>query len=213
MTETGHRRKGYFDVVTQEQTYLNILYLLLSFPLGVFYFVVMVTGFALGAGLLVIWIGVPILALMFVLCDQMVVFEYTLIKKVLNLRIPPLRLERPKGERILERLKNRLFDSASWVKIGYLFIKFPLGIIMFTISITLIALTLGMITAPITYQYVPITTIILIDTLNEAVVVCILGFFIGFLSLKGMNCLARMMGNFSAKLLTAQQDELYTTEM
>lgn len=213
MAETRDYRNSYFDVVAQKQTYLNILYLLLSFPLGVIYFVVLVTGFSLGIGLLVIWIGVPILALMFVLCDQMVVFEYVLIKKLLNLHIPPLQLESPKGDRILERLKNRLFDSVSWVKIGYLFIKCPLGIILFTISITLIALTFGMITAPITYQYIYINAIILVDTLNEAVVVCILGFCIGLLSLRGMNCLARMMGNFSAKLLTVQQDEIYTTEM
>jgi hypothetical protein len=35
--------------------------LLLSFPLGIFYFVFLVTGFSLGFGLLITLMGIPIL--------------------------------------------------------------------------------------------------------------------------------------------------------
>ena len=38
-------------------------YVLLGFPIAIAAFVLVVTGLALGAGLLVIWVGVPVLAL------------------------------------------------------------------------------------------------------------------------------------------------------
>lgn len=38
----------FFGVAVQGRTYLNMLYLLLSFPLGLSYFVILVTGLALG---------------------------------------------------------------------------------------------------------------------------------------------------------------------
>ena len=52
-----------FNVVKRPQTYVNVFYLLLSFPLGIAYFVFLVTGLSVGFGLVVIWVGVPILAL------------------------------------------------------------------------------------------------------------------------------------------------------
>ena len=47
-------------VLTNSQTYKNLAYLLLSFPLGVFYFVFLITGISLGVSLAIIWIGIPI---------------------------------------------------------------------------------------------------------------------------------------------------------
>ena len=52
-----------FGVFIQLQTYLNILYLLLAFPLGLGYFVFLVTGLALGLGLFITWFGIVILLL------------------------------------------------------------------------------------------------------------------------------------------------------
>ena len=57
------RRAPFFGVVAEPQSYINILYLFLSFPLGIAYFVFLVTGISLGFGLAIIWVGVPILVL------------------------------------------------------------------------------------------------------------------------------------------------------
>jgi hypothetical protein len=76
------------SAVGRFQTYVNALYLLLSFPLGVFYFVFLVTGLSLGFGLLVVWIGVPILIMVlagsWVLCR----FEQEVTNRMLQLDIP-----------------------------------------------------------------------------------------------------------------------------
>ena len=44
----------FFGVVADPQSYLNIFYLLLAFPLGIAYFVFLVTGISVGTGLIVI---------------------------------------------------------------------------------------------------------------------------------------------------------------
>ncbi len=52
-----------FETVAERQTYYNIAYLMLSFPLGLFYFVYLVTMLSLGFGLAVTVVGLPLLGL------------------------------------------------------------------------------------------------------------------------------------------------------
>jgi hypothetical protein len=47
MDEFSETLKFFFQVVVKRQTYLNILYLLLSFPLGSAYFFFLVTGISI----------------------------------------------------------------------------------------------------------------------------------------------------------------------
>ena len=57
------KKRGFFGVVAEPRSYLNIVYLLLAFPLGTFYFVFLVTGLSLGFGLIITLVGIPILLL------------------------------------------------------------------------------------------------------------------------------------------------------
>ncbi len=45
-----------------------VLFLLSSFPLGLFWFVVLITLLLVGLALTIVWVGLPILALAFALC-------------------------------------------------------------------------------------------------------------------------------------------------
>ena len=67
--------KRLFGVVSNGQTYLNMIYLLLAFPLGLFYFVFLITGLSLGIGLIIIGIGIPILLLMMTSWWGLALFE------------------------------------------------------------------------------------------------------------------------------------------
>ena len=50
-------------VARRPQTYRNILYLLASFPLGLCYFIFLITALSIGVSTLIVWIGIPILLL------------------------------------------------------------------------------------------------------------------------------------------------------
>src|SRR2546426_11926458 len=77
-----------FGPATDAQTYRNLLYLLLSFPLGIAYVVFLITGLSLGTGLLVIFVGVPILIGMLFACQGLGAFERRLARSMLHLSIP-----------------------------------------------------------------------------------------------------------------------------
>ncbi len=86
---TTSRNPGFFGAIVQPQSYVNILYLLLGLPLGTAYFVILVTGISLGFGLVVIWVGVPILLLVFAVSWALCQFERTLAIGLLKADIPP----------------------------------------------------------------------------------------------------------------------------
>ncbi len=69
------RRPGFLEAVAHPQTYLNIVYLLLGLPLGIAYFVFLVTGISLGFGLLVIGVGIHILVLVLAVSWALCQFE------------------------------------------------------------------------------------------------------------------------------------------
>ena len=60
-TSTGYSIADVVGVVAEPQTYKNLLYLGLAFPLGMVYYVVLMAGFALGIGLSVLVVGLGIL--------------------------------------------------------------------------------------------------------------------------------------------------------
>ena len=144
---SGSGNKGFFGVVVDPQSYLNSLYLLLAFPLGTIYFVFLVTGLSLGFGLLITLIGIPIRVLVlggsWALCG----FERGVAAALLKEEIPSSS-EQPTSPGLWTRLKAHLTDRVTWTGMLYLFLKFPVGIATFTIAVTLIAVTLGLLFAP-----------------------------------------------------------------
>ena len=46
------------------------------------------------------------------------------------------------------RLKAHLSDRVTWTGVLYLLLKFPFGIATFTIAVTVVSVTLGLLTAP-----------------------------------------------------------------
>ena len=157
--------KPFFGVIAKPQSYVNIFYLLLAFPLGIAYFVFLVTGISLGAGLVVIWVGVPILALVFAGSWAICGFERILAVKLLKEDIPHAARRRPvvsagqdlsTVERLFvgvwRRFKSHLSNRLTWTGMLYLLIKFPLGIASFTIVVTLVSVSVALLTAP-TYMW------------------------------------------------------------
>tara|TARA_Y100000310_G_scaffold300737_1_gene336652 strand:- start:124 stop:795 length:672 start_codon:yes stop_codon:yes gene_type:complete len=155
------RKAPFFGVVADPQSYVNILYLLLGLPLGIAYFVVLVTGISLGFGLAVIWVGLPILLLVFLISWALCQFERVLTNTMLKEDIPPMaRSGQPvagasslSGEEaffvgVWRRLKAHLSDRLTWTGMVYLLLKLPVGIATFTIAVTLVSVSIGLIAAP-----------------------------------------------------------------
>lgn len=135
------------------QTGLRLLYLLLAFPLGLFYFIFLVTGLSVGGGLAIILWGLPILLGVAVACWWFAKFERWLTTRLLGARIGPMRRRSLDGLSRTEQLKAHFGNRVTWTGLVYLFAMFPFGVAaLVVVTSTLSFIGFG-VAAPVIYSF------------------------------------------------------------
>ena len=130
------------DVLTmwsREQTWRSILYLVLGLPLGIIYFTFIVTMISVSGGLLVIYAGIPLLALTFIGARVLTKLDADIANVLQGAEIvlPPIPWS---GEgNLWVRIKRTLSSRATWKGFAYLIAMLPVGVFNFTIAVTLIS--------------------------------------------------------------------------
>jgi hypothetical protein len=191
-----------FSIFTNPKTYLNLIYLFLSFPLGLTYFIILVTGLSLGFGLLIIWVGLLILAAVLAISWACVHFERQLAIHLLKVELPQIETTTVPGETIFHQVKRYLVNPLTWKGLAYLFLKFPLGVITFVISVTLLSLSISLLLAPFIYPFWHLNYFFVrIDSLPVALVAFVAGVFMTPLSLYFLNLLAEVWAKFTKVML------------
>ena len=209
--------KRFFGVIAEPQSYISIFYLLLAFPLGIAYFVFLVTGISLGASLIIIWVGVPILALVLAGSWVMSEFERILAVSLLKEDIPrPIRgRSAAKDDQNLSsveslfigtwrRFKSHLTNRLTWTGILYLFLKFPLGIGSFVMVVVLVSVTGALLGAPFYYWVddgADFFGIWQVDVVWEALILTLTGIPLAFISLHLMRGAAFLSGRLARVML------------
>ena len=197
----------FFGVIKEGSTWRSVGYLLLAFPLGIFYFVFLVTGFSLGFGLLITLLGIPVLVGVIAASYGLGEFERLISNQLLDTSIA--RTERISGaDGFWQKLKELLVSSETWKRVFYLFLKFPFGIVGLVFVVVALSL-FGQIIAPLVYEqdwYSPnIGTIWEIDEIWEAIVMAIIGVLLGFVFLHLINGTARIWSHIADALLGPSQ--------
>lgn len=132
----------------------SLAFLLLSFPLGVAWFVVLVTLISAGIGTAIVWVGLGVLALAVVLWRGGAQVErarvYALLDTVIADPYRPLPSASASG-----RWKARLGDPQTWRDLVYLALLFPIGVLEFTLMTAAWGYGLGLVALPIYYRYLP----------------------------------------------------------
>ena len=130
----------------------NIAFLLLSFPLGLFYFLLTVIGLTVGVSMLVIWIGLPVLFATFMVVRGMAEIERRMATSLLHVSFPAhlQRYDAPQ-QGFLRRFGRVLRDPLTWTSTLYMILKFPLGIISFTLALVLPIVTMTVSALPVVY--------------------------------------------------------------
>lgn len=132
----------------------SLVYLLLNFPLGIASFVFLVTLTAVGFSTAIIWIGVPVSALVILATRGAARLERARTYALLDRYIPiPYRPLPEAGQK--QRWKVRLGDAATWRDITYFLLLFPIGIAHFVVLVTTWSVSLGLLTLPVYYRYLP----------------------------------------------------------
>jgi len=141
----------FFGVVARPRTWLNLLFQVLAFPLGLFYFVFLVTGLSVGLGLVIIWVGIPILLLVAGAWWLFGAFERVQAKYLLRADVspPPRAWEAANG--VWGKLKAHFGSAATWRDLLYLLAKLPLGIMSFALLVTLAGILFWLVYLPVAH--------------------------------------------------------------
>ena len=130
----------------------NIAFLLLSFPLGLIYFLVTIVGFVAGISTLILWIGLPILFATLVLIRGMAAVERRMATNLLYVSFRDQPYNQEMSQRgFWRRFGNILRDPLTWTSTIYMIVKLPLGIVSFTLALVLPIVSLAITLLPLVY--------------------------------------------------------------
>lgn len=142
--------RWFVGVFVRRQTYRNLAYLALTFPLGLLYFTLLTTGISVGFGLLVFVVGMPILVGILLLSDRILVFERWLAANLLGVDVP---LDRDsEHEDAWDYLRSPLADLGTWAGLVYLASKFFVGLFTVVAMAVLGTCAGSFLLAPLYYQ-------------------------------------------------------------
>ncbi|MFE9173147.1 sensor histidine kinase [Streptomyces kebangsaanensis] len=130
-------------------------YVLLSLPIGIMLFTYAVTMVSLGAGMLVTFLGIPVLAAALAGCRLFGVLERARARGLLGLEVAepePLRMKKPG---VLAWTGALLKSGSSWRALLYAVLQFPWAVFSFSVALTFWALGWGLLTYPLWFWVFP----------------------------------------------------------
>lgn len=137
------------ETVIDSQTYKNVLYMVLAFPLGFAYSLFFGFGFFFGAFLVVLGIGIVILIAAIFGARYFVRFERWLANVLLRLDLHAPD-DRPAADSSWQTITGCIDAPSTWRGVGFLLLKFWLGIVGFLL-VFILWNAVELITAPLRY--------------------------------------------------------------
>jgi hypothetical protein len=139
----------FFGVFIDPRAYASLFYMFFSLTTGVVYFTWAVTGLSLSVGLFVLIIGLPFFALFLLSVQGIALVEGRIVEALLGVRMPRRPIFSQKHLGLWQRFKALVSDKRTWTTILYMSLQLPLGVIYFTVFVTMLALGLAGIAMPV----------------------------------------------------------------
>lgn len=148
-TEQASAIKRFFAVAVDPHTYGALFYMLLSMATGIFYFTWVSAGLSMSLGLMILIIGIPFFILFMASVYAISLLEGRLVETLLGVRMPRRPVYRAAGTGWLERIKSLLTDVRTWLSLLYLVLMLPLGVLYFTLAVTMLTVSVAVAAAPV----------------------------------------------------------------
>jgi uncharacterized membrane protein len=140
---------GFFGVYADARAWGALLYMLIAFVTGVFYFTWAVTGLATSISFALFIFGLPFALLFFLSVRGLALLEGRIVEALLGIRMPRRPLFSRQNLKWLDRIRELALDKHTWFSILYMFIQFVLGTVYFTLFVTVLSFSLSFIAIPI----------------------------------------------------------------
>ncbi|WP_405586080.1 sensor histidine kinase [Streptomyces sp. NBC_01190] len=154
--ERAHRAPTALRAPVEARTWRELGYLLLNLPMGITGFVWTVTMLSLGAGLLITFIGLPVLVVALGGCRAIGFAERARARALLRLPIEEPGPVRTKGRGFFPWVGAQLGSGVNWRHAVYCLLHFPWGVFTFSVAVTLFTSGWGLLTYPLWHWAAPV---------------------------------------------------------
>ncbi|TXL90544.1 sensor histidine kinase [Streptomyces sp. IB2014 016-6] len=118
------------------RTWKEFVYLLLNLPMGILFFVYTITTISVSAGLLVTFLGIPLLAAALIGCRALGAVERTRARALLGLDVASPLPVRGEKSGLMSWVGAVLKSGVSWRHLLYGILHFPWALFSFVVSVT-----------------------------------------------------------------------------
>ncbi|WP_433620599.1 sensor domain-containing protein [Paenibacillus cellulositrophicus] len=180
----------------------NGYFLLFTFVTGLFYFCFYLVAIILGLSLSFTVAGVPLLANVLRTTTAFLQFERVQTKIYMDITTEPcVKAANPNVSNWLQA-KKELMNRRNWNAIGWLMLKFPVGIISLISATLLYVAPLVLIVAPFLYPFISLSFMdAKVDTVAKAVMVSATGVVLMMVSCRLADRLARWIGGYTRLMI------------
>jgi uncharacterized membrane protein len=141
--------RRFFSVYSDPRAYTSLFYMFLTLATGIFYFVVVVVGISVSAGLAVLIIGVPFFLAFIGITRVLALGEGRLIEAITGERMPRRPVHPGAAAGWWSRIGEMLGDARTWTTLLYMVLMFPLGIIYFVLAALGVSAGLHLVFSPV----------------------------------------------------------------
>ncbi|MDW2980993.1 MAG: sensor domain-containing protein [Rhodanobacter sp.] len=206
----------FFGVAADPRTYGALFYMLLSLATGIFYFTWAVTGLSLSVGLSVLIIGLPFIVLFFGSVRVLSLVEGRIVEAMLGMRMPRRPVYPTQGMSLMKRIGSMFTDVHTWTTLCYMWLMLPLGIVYFTLAVTLLSVSVALVGAPLAMlfqsDWLPglyVNHRVVVDWgfgehvpgWGDALAMCVIGIALLFVTLHLARGLGRLHGHVAKHML------------
>ena len=203
----------FFGVAADPRTWGSLFYMLLALATGLIYFIWVLAGVSMSAGLAVLIIGIPFIVLFFGTVRGLSLMEGRIVETMLGVRMPRRPPYQLAGKSLMSRIGAMFTDARTWTTMLYMVLMLPLGIIYFIITVTLLSVSIAFVGSPLAWTFGDfdheLATInwgygMHVPTLGDALVLCVIGVLLLFATLHLVRALGRMHGQIAKSLLVSR---------
>lgn len=182
----------------------NVIFMLLTFTTGLFYFCFYLVSLTLGVSLSFTLIGLPLLTYVMRTTQIFVQYERIQTKIYTDISIEPYEGKQPIVGPLWIQAKAELMDRRNWSTIFWLMLKFVIGIVCLIGTVVLYILPLTLILTPFLIPFGGIHMMgMTINTLDKSLFIMLVGLALAFLGSWIGDGAVRMGGVYTRHMIKA----------
>ncbi|MFF9040863.1 sensor histidine kinase [Streptomyces sp. NPDC014892] len=140
----------------EARSWRELGYVLLGLPIGILLFTYAITMVSVGAGLLITFLGVPVLAAGLAGCRAFGALERVRARALLGVDVAAPEPLRPRGRGALAWMGAVLRSGASWRQLMYAVVQFPWSVFSFVVAVTFWTYGWAALTYPLWFWVFPV---------------------------------------------------------